>query len=1547
MTPIFKRGKISRQYLAVMVCVLFIGTALTAVTGTSLVANRVSKQQGTQQSQVMLESDQNTLSFVVTFGQPTLTEKKFYGDRYTTIALPGTLSIGEYAGAPTLPVKTFKVLLPPQTTVKEISILGEPREFLQESCILQAHPIIPYQNPIVLGEEAPLEIDIDTELYTRDALFPTDLVKEYQVGYSHGYTLCSVSLHPVQYNPVQGKVWIYNEMTVEILLDEAESNPFYRNMPEDREWVSSLVMNPEMVASYTPLELPGRGYPGGICDPEDDFDYVIITTTHEGLDHWVAGGATPYNWTSLMQKHELDDGLACTLVTIQEIDVHPDYQDPDPLYDDLQAHIREFCKDAYQDWGTQYIFIGGDDEWIPARHMKYDYEGNVDSDIYWSNLDYTFNDDHDTLWGEEGDPGFDLYAELFIGRITCDVPQDVSNWMKKSFYYTDSTFQDYLDNAAFYGGVLGWNCQGDDFIDYSAIKGTDDWLGPIPGAHGEYPSWLGFQYGFETWNANNPGMEYDLSVKWTGESPNPGWQGGSESAAIAGLKDAINNNLATLISGVAHANEDMSLDVGMSTWEGQYHNTEPFFIHDFGCHCGDMDAADDGVLHSMLFHSDTELAFACVYNTCYGWGSFDDTNSSSALQMKSWWDYFFDTLNNSGSTHNWQMGKAMAWSKDTMAPTIDWTYTGAPGSWRGVIEGCLLFGDPAQKIKPPVQPDHNIGVQTLDVSSHEPADEDIWVGATLYNNGQNDETDVEVSFLVDGFVQDSTTIPFFAQGSVEEVGWWYHTPTQGWETHCVNVTPVPNEDILYDNERCKDVIYGPDIAVTEIQAPEYLGQGFPQDIKGYIQNLGPTDELVTIEFIANELLQETTDIFLTSGENAWVTFSWDGVDSGLGTYDVTIHAVPVPNEYYLQNQEKSAEVTVFAAIGNILLVDDDDGDAYESWYETALLASNYVYEIWDRSGQGSPSPGVMQGYTAVIWFTGMDYGSTLDATDQANLATFLDNGGKLFVSGQDIGYDIGGSSFYSNYFHATYLVDTAGYSIEGEPGDVIGDGLSFAIEGGDGASNQEWPDGIAVNTPAVTIFSYSDSPSHDGGLRVEEGAHRLVYLSFGFEGIDSQEDRTTVMTRILGWLAAEHDLAVTGLDVPAQVTQGEGTDVYATIMNGGINDETDIIVDFTVDGFVEDTIEIAELSAGQATEVMFFWNPTVGMYEVGVEVHPVPGEEILSNNAQYAMVEVIPAPQDDVGVSEILHPSDEAYSAWHTVEALVSNYGDLSQEDVLVNCSIYSGWVGTYFDEDFSGSFPPPGWSQEQTGEWEQSSTNAAGGISPEARLNWYDISGDYAYLQSAPVNTIGGITLTLEFKHFIDHYSSSFNCRVLTRADGADSWTDVTPWSNPVGSDIGPEMHSLDISHDIGEATQIRFEFDGYYWNLDDWYLDDVMLSSSATKDGGDLIYSAETYVDVLAHDDVVTSFSPPWFADEGSYLLEVTTLLVGDEHPENDLVSTAILILPAVLGDTNGDGLVNVEDLLTVLAQWGTTGPEGDVNFDNTVNVEDLLIVLANWTT
>jgi hypothetical protein len=702
----FKIVNLSRRNLCILLGALLLATSFSSILVTSKTINS------------------ENLSYKFLFLEPKLYETIQGDSVYTSIDMAGCLATGKQAGQPRLPVKIVKLLIPPMKEVTNVQIVGTPINVNLNSINLLEKPILPYQNPTPIGS-SPGDFIVDYNIYSTNAICPGLLKNDYNIGYSHGYAILDITLNPTQYNPVTGVLEYYPELTVNIQLkDNGYVNQFFRNNQNDEAWVENLVSNPEITDQYRSLDIPTFEYPGGLCDPGDNYDYVIITTTYNGLDNWDIGGTFTYNWDSLMDKHESDDGLSCTLVTVQDINACSDYQDSNP-FNDQQAHIREFCKDAYEDWGTRYILIGADGEssYIPARDMDYEYESDVDADIYWSNLDSNFNADSDNYWGEEADAGFDLYSELFIGRVTCDTPQDVSNWLTKSFYYTNSIEDTYMDNAAFYGGTLGWPTEGDDFIDYCAIKGTSNWLGPDPGQHGEYPSWLGFQYGFETWNSENAGNEFNLSVAWTSNyPPNSGWQGGSGPAAIDGLKTAINNDQVTLLSAVAHADASMSMDVYNTDWESQYHNTKPFLIHDWGCHCGDFDAADDGVLHSMLFHSNTELAFACIYNTCYGWGAFYDTNSSSALQQKCFWDYLFDITNKSGDFINWELGKAMAYSKDEMAPTINWTYNDAPGSWRGVIQGCLLFGDPAQKIKtphpsePPQTPDAPTGPGAMVIS---------------------------------------------------------------------------------------------------------------------------------------------------------------------------------------------------------------------------------------------------------------------------------------------------------------------------------------------------------------------------------------------------------------------------------------------------------------------------------------------------------------------------------------------------------------------------------------------------------------------------------------------------------------------------------------------------------------------------------------------------------------------------------------------------------------------------------------------------------------
>jgi hypothetical protein len=160
----------------------------------------------------------------------------------------------------------------------------------------------------------------------------------------------------------------------------------------------------------------------------------------------------------------------------------------------------------------------------------------------------------------------------------------------------------------------------------------------------------------------------------------------------------------------------------------------------------------------------------------------------------------------------------------------------------------------------------------------------------------------------------------------------------------------------------------------------------------------------------------------------------------------------------------------------------------------------------------------MAPYRSVVWLTGRDWDTTLTAADQLALAAYLDGGGRLFVSGQDIGADLdgggGANPFYRDYLHARLLHDNCGeWALTG-----VGpmEGLSFAIAGGDGADNQEYPSDIDAVGDGSGIFYYPDADW--GAIAYAGDIYRVIYFAFGFEAISTRADRRETMRRVINYL---------------------------------------------------------------------------------------------------------------------------------------------------------------------------------------------------------------------------------------------------------------------------------------------------------------------------------------------------------------------------------------------------------------------------------------------
>ena len=282
---------------------------------------------------------------------------------------------------------------------------------------------------------------------------------------------------------------------------------------------------------------------------------------------------------------------------------------------------------------------------------------------------------------------------------------------------------------------------------------------------------------------------------------------------------------------------------------------------------------------------------------------------------------------------------------------------------------------------------------------------------------------------------------------------------------------------------------------------------------------------------------------LAMDETCTVTVTIDcGYDPGTG--EVTLTATSRRDPGFARSLDYFA---VSGVCG--LLVDDDGGLDYEAYYADALDSAGVVWGRWNRR-IAEPLLSDLDAAEFVIWLTG-SYFPTLEAHDQDVISSYIDGGGDLFISGQDIGYALcyvnsaehsaEAVQFYQGYLGAEWIMPNAGFlDLSGRSGDPVSDGIAISIEGGDGADNQSYPDVIDSIAPAQVILDYDGDPLKHGGVRQEIGASKIVYLSFGFEGISSVQDRTDLLTRIVDWFGGSawvdgprEEIALTAYPNPA------------------------------------------------------------------------------------------------------------------------------------------------------------------------------------------------------------------------------------------------------------------------------------------------------------------------------------------------------------------------------------------------------------------------------
>jgi hypothetical protein len=584
-------------------------------------------------AQAHLIPTDKTVTLTYSFKNPTISPIDIAGTTYTRITMPDC-SPGGSAGEPKIPSKGAFILLPPKATLSSIDVtLG------QKILLGTGYLVEPTSQAIPLSQTQNIPIPTpNAVLYHTDAAYPNSLFTNVGVQAFRGYQILVLLLHPVQYNPVTGELCYYQDLTITVKTEPtSEQSSLYRGLLEDQSEVAQKVDNPGMVSSYEQECTPAPA-------PLEHYDLLILTTD-----------ALNTGFEPLKDAHDAT-GTATVIKTLTDVGAS-----------DLDS-VRNYIRDAYTNWGINYVLIGGDDGVFPTpllwvsgmdENVTY-YEDTLPSDLFYACLDGPYNYDGDSKWGEpndgEGGGDVDLIAEVYVGRACVDSMTDVNNFVAKTVATINLDPQTpYLSHyllSAEYLGDYGIASYGLTYMNQLINGSSDD--------------------GYTT--VGIPASDYTISTLYDTESY---YWDPSE------MESYINNGI-HVINHLGHASYDYNMKmVDSDVMALSNPSNRTCFIYSQGCDSGGFDVSS--CIAKYFTVKTTHAAFAGIWNARYGFFWSYSTDGDSQRFHRRFWDAVFGKFIP-------QIGRANHDSKESNLPIL------GRSCIRWVYYETNLFGDPAVKI---------------------------------------------------------------------------------------------------------------------------------------------------------------------------------------------------------------------------------------------------------------------------------------------------------------------------------------------------------------------------------------------------------------------------------------------------------------------------------------------------------------------------------------------------------------------------------------------------------------------------------------------------------------------------------------------------------------------------------------------------------------------------------------------------------------------------------------------------------------------------------
>ncbi len=566
-----------------------------------------------------------------TFSNPTITE----ANGYQTISFDKAMLTG-IAGEPMLPYVSVSMLLPPGHSAQEIHII--PGELVTLQGTYQIYPM-QHSQPVSKGGSG-IFAKKDA-VYQKNAQYPESLHGTLTTQFLNGYSVAMSAFTPVIYNPSTGGLSYYKTVTVEIV---TASDP-------------KAVVALENINSSEPVLARLQNLTGNIALAKnypqrqtrtDDYDMIIITPNQYADD-----------FQQLVDFYA-PRGIIAQIATTESIySTMPG--------SDYPMKIRNYIIQEYQNHGIQHVTLGGDVELVPYRGFYCTVQSssvytddNIPSDLYFSGLDGTWNDNGNSWWGEIGED--DLLPEVGIGRFSISNQTDFNALMHKTLTYQESPIPGKMRDPLFAGEWLysGPTTYGSDYLEL------------LIGYHNDN--------GYET-----TGIPEDHNITKLYEDVQP--------YSVSDLLQEINEGK-SFVHHVGHANSNYTMGLynsditnsNFSQVNGVINNYTLAFSH--GCICGAFD--DNDCIAERMINIEN-FAAAVLMNSRYGWFNEGQTEGPAAHLHRELCDALYDKKESI-------IGMAYSITRIETAPWVN-----APGQWeegalRWNFYDCNVLGDAGLRV---------------------------------------------------------------------------------------------------------------------------------------------------------------------------------------------------------------------------------------------------------------------------------------------------------------------------------------------------------------------------------------------------------------------------------------------------------------------------------------------------------------------------------------------------------------------------------------------------------------------------------------------------------------------------------------------------------------------------------------------------------------------------------------------------------------------------------------------------------------------------------